>query len=67
MANILHNVLFEIMEDLQNITVKGGYIALSGILDEKAPIVLDAIKRCNLEIIKEIHQNQWVGFIVKNV
>jgi len=67
MANILHNVLFEIMEDLQNITVKGGYIALSGILEEKAPIVLEAIKRCNLEIIKELHQNQWVGFIVKNI
>ena len=67
MANILHNVLFEIMEDLQNITVKGGYIALSGILNEKAPIVLEAIKRCNLEIVKELHQDQWVGFIVKNV
>ena len=67
MANILHNVLFEIMEDLQNITVKGGYIALSGILNEKAPIVLEAIKRCNLEIIEELHQDQWVGFIVKNI
>lgn len=67
MANILHNVLFEIMEDLQNITVKGGYIALSGILNEKAPIVLEAIKRCNLEIIKELHQDQWVGYIVKNI
>ncbi len=67
MANILHNVLNEIMEDLQRITKKDGYIALSGILEEKAPIVLEAIKRCNLEIVKEIHQNQWVGFIVKNI
>lgn len=66
MANILHNVLNEIMEDLQRITKKGGHIALSGILDEKAPIVLEAIKRCNLEIVKELHQNQWIGFIVKN-
>lgn len=67
MANILHNVLNEIMEDLQRITKKGGHIALSGILDEKAPIVLEAIKRCNLEIVHELHQNQWVGFIVKNI
>lgn len=66
MANILHNVLNEIMEDLQRITKKGGHIALSGILEEKSPIVLDAIKRCNLEIIRELHQNQWVGYIVKN-
>lgn len=67
MANILHNVLNEIMEDLQRITRKGGYIALSGILEEKAPIVLEAINRCNLEIVRELHQNQWVGFIVKNI
>lgn len=65
MANILHNVLNEIMEDLKRITKKGGHIALSGILEEKAPIVLEAIKRCDLEIIHELHQNQWVGFIVK--
>ena len=65
MANILHNVLNDIMEDLKRITVKGGYIALSGILDEKAPVVLEAISRCNLEIVKELRQNQWVGYIVK--
>lgn len=67
MANILHNVLNEIMEDLQRITKKGGHIALSGILEEKAPIVLEAIKRCNLEIVHELHQNQWVGFVVRNI
>lgn len=67
MANILHNVLNEIMEDLQRITKKGGHIALSGILAEKAPVVLEAIKRCNLEIVHELHQNQWVGYIVKNI
>lgn len=67
MANILHNVLNEIMEDLQRITKKDGHIALSGILEEKAPIVLEAIKRCNLEIVHELHQNQWVGFVVRNI
>jgi len=65
MANILHNVLFEIMEDLVTITKPDGHIALSGILEEKSPVVLEAIKRCNLKIVKELHQNQWVGYIVK--
>ncbi len=67
LANILHNVLNEIMEDLQRITKKGGYLVLSGILEEKAPVVLDAIKRCKLEMEQELHQNQWVCFIVKNI
>ena len=34
-ANILHFVLAEIMGDLKRITRDGGYISLSGILDEK--------------------------------
>jgi len=67
MANILHNVLAEIMGDLKNITTNGGYIVLSGILDEKAPIVVDAINKNKLRIVKELHQNQWVGYIVEKI
>lgn len=65
MANILHNVLFDIMGDLKNLMNDEGYLALSGILDEKKPVVLEAIERENLEIIDEIHQDQWVGFVVR--
>lgn len=65
-ANILHNVLAEIMGDLKNILQDGAYLSLSGILEEKKPVVLDAIKKHNLEIIEEMHQNQWVSFVVKN-
>ena len=66
-ANILHNVLAEIMGDLKNIMKKGALMSLSGILDEKKPVVLEAIKRENLEIIKEIHQDQWTSFVVRKV
>ncbi|MBO7672275.1 50S ribosomal protein L11 methyltransferase [bacterium] len=67
LANILHNVLAEIMGDLKNITTDGGYIVLSGILDEKAPIVVDAINKNRLKIVNELHQNQWVGYIVEKI
>ena len=66
-ANILHNVLAEIMGDLKNIMKSGAIMSLSGILDEKKPIVLEAIKRENLEIIEEIHQDQWTSFVVRKV
>lgn len=66
-ANILHNVLAEIMGDLKNIMKKGALLSLSGILDEKKPVVLEAIKRENLEIIEEIHQDQWTSFVVRKV
>ena len=66
MANILHNVLYDIMGDLKNLLQDNGILVLSGILDEKKPIVLKAIEREQLKIIDEIHQDQWVGFVVKN-
>lgn len=65
MANILHNVLFDIMGDLKNILKPDGYLSLSGILDEKKAVVLEAIERENLQIVDEMHQDQWVGFVVK--
>ena len=65
LANILHNVLAEIMGDLKAIMKDGAYLVLSGILDEKKDIVLAAIKRENLELVEEMHQDQWVALVVK--
>ena len=65
-ANILHFVLAEIMGDLKNITKQNGLISLSGILDEKKDMVLDAIKRENLKIIDTLMQDQWISFVVQN-
>lgn len=65
LANILHNVLAEIMGDLKAIMKDGAYMVLSGILDEKKPVVLEAVKKHNLEIIEEMHQNQWVAIVVR--
>ncbi len=67
LANILHNVLAEIMGDLKNIMKDNAIMVLSGILDEKKPVVLDAIKKYNLQLIEEAHQDQWVALIVRKV
>ena len=64
-ANILHNVLYEIMGDLKNIIKDDGTMSLSGILKEKEQIVLDAIKREDLKITDTLTQDQWISFIVK--
>ena len=65
-ANILHNVLAEIMGNLKNIMKDGATMVLSGILDEKKPVVIDAVKKYNLTLLEEAHQDQWVALIVKN-
>ena len=64
-ANILHNVLAEIMGDLKNIMKDGATMVLSGILDEKKPVVYEAIKKYNLNLVEEMHQDQWVALVVK--
>lgn len=63
-ANILHNVLYEIMPDLKNITSKNGVIALSGIMENKKDIVLEAIEKNNLKIVKTNIMEPWVSYVV---
>ena len=65
-ANILHNVLAEIMEDLKNIMKPNARMVLSGILDEKKDVVFDAIKREGLTVVETLHQNQWIAIVVTN-
>lgn len=66
-ANILHFVLAEIMGDLKNLMKKGAIMSSSGILDEKKQMVIDAYEKENLELIEEIHQDQWTSFVVKRI
>ena len=65
LANILHNVLAQIMPDLKNIMNSGALLVLSGILDEKKQVVLDSIKKCDLILVEEVHLNQWTAFVVR--
>ena len=65
-ANILHNVLAEIMGDLKNMLKPHAKLVLSGILDEKKPVVLDAIQKHGLKIVETLTQDQWVAFVVEN-
>lgn len=64
-ANILHNVLAEIMGDLKAIMKPDGLMVLSGIMDDKKQVVLDAIERETLEIVEILTQDQWVGYLVR--
>lgn len=63
-ANILHNVIADIMGDLKAIMKNGSKMVLSGILDEKKQVVIDAIKKHGLNILEQTHQDIWTAFIV---
>lgn len=65
-ANILHNVLAEIMGDLKNLLKPNAKLVLSGILDEKKQVVLDAIEKHELKIVETLYQDQWTAFVIEN-
>ena len=64
-ANILHNVLAEIMGDLKNIMKDRAKIVLSGILDEKKSVVYQAIEKHGLKLLEEMHKDQWVALVAE--
>ena len=64
-ANILHNVLYEIMPDLKRILKSNGVIVLSGILDSKKDVVLESIEKNDLTILKTNYMEPWISYVVK--
>ena len=65
-ANILHNILAEIMGDLKRIMKPHSFMVMSGILDEKKQIVLDAVNEQALKVVEIMQQEQWVAIVVQN-
>lgn len=63
-ANILHYILADIMGDLKALMADGAKLVLSGIMDEKKQVVLDAIEKHDLKLIEELKQDIWVGLVV---
>ena len=64
-ANILHNILAEIMGDLKNIMKTGAKIVLSGILNDKKDIVLEAAAKHKLKVLEIMSQDQWVAIVAE--
>lgn len=64
-ANILHNVLYDIMPDLKRILKQDGVMVLSGILESKKDIVLEAVVNNGLTILETNYMEPWVSYVVK--
>ena len=64
-ANILHNVLAQIMADLKRITKQNGFIVLSGILKGKEGVVFEAVEKNDLTVVETLTQGDWFAIVVK--
>lgn len=63
LANIIADVLVMISNDLKKATKENGLIVLSGILDKKADLVIDAFK--DLHLLDKILKDEWVTLVYK--
>lgn len=62
-ANIIADVIFILKNDLKKSLKSGGYLILSGILEQYHDRILDSFK--DLEFVENIKQNEWESFVFK--
>lgn len=62
-SNIVAEVLVLLLEDIDKYLKPGGYFISSGIIEERAKLVEDALIKNNFEIIEKTIDNQWVSIV----
>ena len=67
LANILTEVLVPLTPVVANHIKKGGIYITSGIIDDKEPVIVEAIKANDFEILEINHQGEWVGVVAKKL
>lgn len=64
-ANIIDGVLSEIQTDLKAAVAPGGYLLLTGILDERDELFLSRFSFDGFEVISRDTLGEWVGYLLK--
>lgn len=66
-ANILADVLVPLTPVIVNQLKVGGIYITSGIIDDKEPVVAEAIQASGLEILETTYQGEWVSITAKRI
>jgi ribosomal protein L11 methyltransferase len=64
-ANILADVLLILLKDISKVVKEGGYIILSGIVDEKLPLVEREINSLGYKIVEVKSDKEWRAILVQ--
>ena len=66
-ANILAEIIVDLVEDAKVIIKPKGYLVLSGIIDRKAELVKDKLKKHDFKIVEERKVEHWVMIIAQAI
>lgn len=61
-ANIVADVIINLSKEVASLLNENGIFICSGIIDERAPEVLSALKKSGLKVIKESYDRNWAAF-----
>ena len=64
-ANILPDVIINLVPDAYEKLNHGGLILVSGIIIEKKDLVIDELKKQGFNIVKDLDMGEWTGIIGK--
>jgi ribosomal protein L11 methyltransferase len=65
-ANIVHDVLIELAEDLQKVTSPGGVLILSGLIyGDQTRSIGDCFKRLGFRLVQEKQEGEWGALAFK--
>ena len=64
-ANIVADIIIRMLPDIKDYLKVGAPLILSGIINERAREVREAIKAHGFTLEKEINENDWVGMLVR--
>jgi ribosomal protein L11 methyltransferase len=63
LANIIARVLVELAKPLSQSFSEGGHLILSGIIEDKEPMVLEAFQQLGLELVERRQLQDWVAHV----
>lgn len=66
-ANILAEIIVELLPDIEQVIKKDGYFVCSGILEEKADMIIEKMEAVGFSIIETIKKDSWAAIAGKFV
>lgn len=66
-ANILAEILVEMLKDAKNYLTDNGKIIMSGIVEGREKIVEEAIEKYGFKLIDKIKKNEWYLLVVEKI
>lgn len=64
-ANIVADIIIRMLPDISKYLETGSPLILSGIINERAEEVREAVKNQGFTLEKEIQENDWIGMLVR--